>query len=70
LGWLIVPLFAFAIVATSNAVNISDGLDGLGGRFGCDKLCRIWDYRDFSISIILSRFLFYCSGRLLSYLVV
>ena len=31
LGWLIVPVFAFAVVATSNAVNISDGLDGLAG---------------------------------------
>jgi phospho-N-acetylmuramoyl-pentapeptide-transferase len=29
--WAIIPLFAFAIVATSNAVNISDGLDGLAG---------------------------------------
>lgn len=31
IGWLIVPLFTFAVVATSNAVNISDGLDGLAG---------------------------------------
>lgn len=31
LGWLIVPLFALVIVSTSNAVNISDGLDGLAG---------------------------------------
>lgn len=31
IGWLAVPLFVFAIVATSNAVNISDGLDGLAG---------------------------------------
>lgn len=30
-GWLIVPLFAFVVVATANAVNISDGLDGLAG---------------------------------------
>ena len=29
--WAMIPLFAFAIVATSNAVNISDGLDGLAG---------------------------------------
>lgn len=29
--WVMIPLFAFAIVATSNAVNISDGLDGLAG---------------------------------------
>lgn len=31
LGWLIVPLFALVVVATANAVNISDGLDGLAG---------------------------------------
>lgn len=31
LGWLIIPVFAFAVLATSNAVNISDGLDGLAG---------------------------------------
>lgn len=31
LGWIIVPLFVLVVVATSNAVNISDGLDGLAG---------------------------------------
>ena len=31
IGWLIIPLFAFAVTATGNAVNISDGLDGLAG---------------------------------------
>lgn len=31
IGWLIVPLFIFVVVATANAVNISDGLDGLAG---------------------------------------
>ena len=31
IGWLIIPVFAFAVVATGNAVNISDGLDGLAG---------------------------------------
>lgn len=30
-GWLIVPIFAFVVVATANSVNISDGLDGLAG---------------------------------------
>ncbi len=29
LGWFYVPFAAFVIVATSNAVNITDGLDGL-----------------------------------------
>jgi len=31
IGWLMIPLFALVIVATANAVNISDGLDGLAG---------------------------------------
>jgi phospho-N-acetylmuramoyl-pentapeptide-transferase len=31
IGWIIVPIFAFAVVAAGNAVNISDGLDGLAG---------------------------------------
>lgn len=31
LGWWIIPLFAFVVVATGNAVNITDGLDGLAG---------------------------------------
>lgn len=31
LGWLIIPLFILVVVATANAVNITDGLDGLAG---------------------------------------
>jgi phospho-N-acetylmuramoyl-pentapeptide-transferase len=31
IGWLYIPLFIFVITATSNAVNITDGLDGLAG---------------------------------------
>lgn len=31
LGWWYVPIFVFVLIATSNAVNITDGLDGLAG---------------------------------------
>ncbi|MBP7857573.1 MAG: phospho-N-acetylmuramoyl-pentapeptide-transferase [Candidatus Saccharimonadales bacterium] len=31
IGWWIIPLFTLVVVATANAVNISDGLDGLAG---------------------------------------
>ena len=31
IGWWYIPLFIFMISATSNAVNITDGLDGLAG---------------------------------------
>lgn len=30
-GWFIIPIFWFVVVATANSVNISDGLDGLAG---------------------------------------
>ncbi|HSX53286.1 MAG TPA: phospho-N-acetylmuramoyl-pentapeptide-transferase [Patescibacteria group bacterium] len=31
IGWLIVPLFVLVVVSTANAMNITDGLDGLAG---------------------------------------
>jgi phospho-N-acetylmuramoyl-pentapeptide-transferase len=31
IGWLYVPLFILVVVSTANAVNITDGLDGLSG---------------------------------------
>ena len=31
LGWMLVPLFTLVVVSAGNAVNISDGLDGLAG---------------------------------------
>jgi phospho-N-acetylmuramoyl-pentapeptide-transferase len=30
-GWFIIPIFWLVVVATANAVNMSDGLDGLAG---------------------------------------
>ncbi|HBB02775.1 MAG: phospho-N-acetylmuramoyl-pentapeptide-transferase, phospho-N-acetylmuramoyl-pentapeptide-transferase [Candidatus Peregrinibacteria bacterium GW2011_GWF2_38_29] len=30
-GWLYIPIFIFVIVGTANAVNVTDGLDGLAG---------------------------------------
>lgn len=31
LGWLLMPLFVLVVVSAGNAVNISDGMDGLAG---------------------------------------
>ncbi len=31
IGWWLIPLFVLVVVSTGNAVNISDGLDGLAG---------------------------------------
>ena len=68
LGWWIVPIFAFAVVATGNAVNISDGLDGLA----CGLLAI--SYMAFGVialvqgQYILAGFTFTVVGALLSYL--
>lgn len=50
IGWLIVPLFVFVVVATANSVNISDGLDGLAGglsaiAFGTYAVIAILEHR-------------------------
>lgn len=68
LGWLIVPLFVLAVVSTSNAVNISDGLDGLAGG-----LLAI-SYGTFGViallqgHLLISGYCFTVLGALLSYL--
>ncbi len=31
IGWLYIPLFVILVISTANAVNITDGLDGLSG---------------------------------------
>ena len=31
LGWLYIPFFIFVVMGTANAVNVTDGLDGLAG---------------------------------------
>jgi len=68
LGWSIIPLFAFVVVATSNAVNISDGLDGLAGgllsiSYGAFGVIALFQSQTF-----LAGFCFTVVGALLSYL--
>jgi phospho-N-acetylmuramoyl-pentapeptide-transferase len=68
LGWLIIPLFAFAVVATSNAVNISDGLDGLAGGLVAISYTAFGIIALFQSQIFLAGFCFTVVGALLSYL--
>ncbi len=68
LGWLMVPVFAFAVVATGNAVNISDGLDGLAGglllaAYGAFGVIAILQGH-----FILAGFCFSIFGALMAYL--
>ncbi len=68
LGWLIIPLFAFAVVATGNAVNISDGLDGLAGGLAAISYLAFGIIAIFQSQIFLAGFCFTVVGALLSYL--
>ena len=68
LGWGIVPLFAFAVVATSNAVNISDGLDGLAGGLLSISYIAFGIISLFQTQYFLAGFCFTVVGALLSYL--
>ena len=61
-------MFAFVVIATSNAVNISDGLDGLAGgllsiSFGAFGVIAL-----FQSQSLLAGFCFTVVGALLSYL--
>ena len=44
-AWAYIVFAAFAIVATSNGVNITDGLDGLAGGHAHLRLRRLHDHR-------------------------
>ncbi|MEP6710283.1 MAG: phospho-N-acetylmuramoyl-pentapeptide-transferase [Candidatus Saccharibacteria bacterium] len=68
LGWLIIPLFAFAITATSNAVNISDGLDGLAGGLLITSFGAFGVIALLQGQFLLAGFCFTVIGALLSYL--
>lgn len=68
LGWVIIPVFAFVITATANAVNISDGLDGLAGglltmSYGAFGIIAMLQHQ-----FILAAFCATVVGALLSYL--
>jgi phospho-N-acetylmuramoyl-pentapeptide-transferase len=67
-GFWIIPIFAFVVVATSNAVNISDGLDGLAGGL---LACSFITYAIIALlqqQLFLAGFCFTVVGALLSYL--
>ncbi|HEY0965403.1 MAG TPA: phospho-N-acetylmuramoyl-pentapeptide-transferase [Candidatus Saccharimonadales bacterium] len=68
IGIWIIPLFAFVVTATGNAVNISDGLDGLAGgllmtSYGAFGLIALLQG-----NFLLAGFCFTVIGALLSYL--
>ena len=65
--WL-VAIFVFAVVATSNAVNISDGLDGLAGGLLALSFSTFGVIALLQGHITIAGFCFTVVGALLSYL--
>lgn len=66
-GWLMVPLFAFVVVATGNAVNITDGLDGLAGGLSAMAFGFFGVIALLQGNIGIAGFCFTVVGALLSY---
>lgn len=68
LGWMMIPVFAFAVVATGNASNISDGLDGLAGGLLATSFGAFGIIAMLQSQFMLAGFCFTIVGALLSYL--
>lgn len=67
IGWLIIPLFVLVVVATANAVNISDGLDGLAGGLAATAFLMYTIIAAMEHRYGIAAFCFTLVGSLLSY---
>lgn len=68
LGVWIIPIFAFVVIATGNAVNISDGLDGLAGGLAASAFVIFSVIAVLQQQFGLAGFCLTIVGALLSYL--
>ncbi len=68
LGWWYVPLAAFIIVSMSNAVNFTDGLDGLAGLIAATAFAGYGMIALSQHQVYLARFCFTLVGALFGFL--
>jgi phospho-N-acetylmuramoyl-pentapeptide-transferase len=68
LGWLYIPFAVFTIVSFTNAVNITDGLDGLASGILMISLFGLWFLSASILDVPLSMFLALWIGSLISFL--
>lgn len=68
MGILYIPFATFVIVAFTNAVNITDGLDGLAGGVLMISLFGLWYLSAAILDVPLSMFLALWLGSLISFL--
>jgi len=68
IGWLYIPVAMFIIVGTSNAVNLTDGLDGLAGSIAAVAFSAYGVIAFLQGQIWLVAFVFTVVGALLAFL--
>lgn len=68
LGWWYVPIAAFIIVSESNAVNFTDGLDGLAGLISATAFAAFGGIALLQGQTFLARFCFTVVGALFGFL--
>lgn len=68
LGWLYIPFATFTIVAFANAVNITDGLDGLASGVLMISLFGLWLLSSSILDVPLAVFIALWIGSLISFL--
>jgi len=68
LGWWYVPIAAFIIVAESNAINFTDGLDGLAGLIAATAIAAFGGIALMQEQVYLARFCFTLVGALFGFL--
>jgi len=68
LGWLYIPVAAFVIVAMSNAVNFTDGLDGLAGLISATIFAAYGGIALIQGQVFIGRFCFTMVGALFGFL--
>ena len=68
LGWWYIPVAAFVIVSESNAVNFTDGLDGLSGLISATAFAAFGGIALLNGAIYLAQFCFIIVGALFGFL--
>jgi phospho-N-acetylmuramoyl-pentapeptide-transferase len=68
LGWLYIPIAGFIIVSMSNAVNFTDGLDGLAGMISATIFAAYGGIALLQGQVFVARFCFTMVGALFGFL--
>lgn len=68
LGWWYIPIAAFVIVSESNAINFTDGLDGLAGLISATAFAAFGGIALLIGAIYLAQFCFIIVGALFGFL--